>query len=464
MVQRPDTANDRRTRPSSKRPLLALFSAAGATALAVALVLLSVFALNLNLGRLKESFGWVEHTDEVLLQLARLEATLIDGESSERGYLLTGNADYLATYEHARDNVGGEMDRLAALLSDNAEQMQRLRALRPLMTARFAEFQRVVELGPDHMAEALAILKTARVEQFTPRIRSALAKLRQTELGLLAERQRLAEDESATATLLAIAAGVVALASLALGLFLLQRQRSRYRIWQLQSELIHVSRLNTMGQTASMLAHEMKQPLTATANYLRGARRMVEMAESPPPAKIAEVLGKADAQVDRAAKIVARLRSFVDKSETERRPEDIGAAIDEAISLIELSRDGIALHRRIEAPLPAALIDKVQIQQVLINLMRNAAEAMRQTRAGNITVSARRVGASIEIAVADNGPGLPKEIQDRLFQPFVSTKADGMGVGLSICHAIIENHGGRIWTEENPGGGTIFRFTVASAG
>jgi two-component system, LuxR family, sensor kinase FixL len=464
MMQRPDIASDRRTLPSRKWPIVALFSAAGAAALAVALVLLSVFALNLNLGRLKDSFGWVEHTDEVLLQLTRIEATLIDGESSERGYLLTGNADYLATYEHARDNVGGEMDRLAVLVSDDAEQMQRIRTLRPLMTARFAEFQRVVDLGPDHMAEALAILKTARVEQFTPRIRSALAELRQTELGLLAERQRRAERESATATLLAIAAGVLALASLGLGLFLLQRQRSRYRIRQLQSELIHVSRLNTMGQTASMLAHEMKQPLTATANYLRGARRMVEMAESPPPAKIAEVLGKADAQVDRAAKIVTRLRSFVAKSETERRPEDIGAAIEEAIALIELSRDGIALQRRIEAPLPAAMIDKVQIQQVLINLMRNAAEAMRQSGPGGITVSARRVGAGIEIAVADNGPGLPKEIQDRLFQPFVSTKADGMGVGLSICHAIIESHGGRIWAEENPGGGTVFRFTVASAG
>jgi two-component system, LuxR family, sensor kinase FixL len=101
---------------------------------------------------------------------------------------------------------------------------------------------------------------------------------------------------------------------------------------------------------------------------------------------------------------------------------------------------------------------------VLINLMRNAAEAMRQSKPGDITVSARRVDGSIEIAVADNGPGLPKAIQDRLFQPFVSTKADGMGVGLSICHAIIESHGGRIWAEENPGGGTIFRFTVTTAG
>jgi two-component system, LuxR family, sensor kinase FixL len=129
-----------------------------------------------------------------------------------------------------------------------------------------------------------------------------------------------------------------------------------------------------------------------------------------------------------------------------------------------LSPGGITLHRRIEVGLPAVMIDKVQIQQVLINLIRNAAEAMRQSRPGDITVSARRVDGSIEIAVADNGPGLPKAIQDWLFQPFVSTKAGGMGVGLSICHAIIESHGGRIWAEENSGGGTIFRFTIASAG
>jgi C4-dicarboxylate-specific signal transduction histidine kinase len=107
-----------------------------------------------------------------------------------------------------------------------------------------------------------------------------------------------------------------------------------------------------------------------------------------------------------------------------------------------LSPGGITLHRRIEVGLPAVMIDKVQIQQVLINLMRNAAEAMRQSRPGDITVSARRVDGSIEIAVADNGPGLPKALQDRLFEPFVSTKAGGMGVGLSICHAIIESHGG----------------------
>ncbi|HZB90399.1 MAG TPA: CHASE3 domain-containing protein [Stellaceae bacterium] len=450
--------------PAPRRSRLAIFSAAGAAAVAVALVLLSVFALDLNVGRLRQSFGWVQHTDDVLLQLARIEATMIDGESGERGYLLTGDGAYLATFQHARDTVGGEMDRLAALIADNPEQAQRLAALRPLVIARFDEFQRVVDLGPAHLTDALAILDRARSEQWTPKIRRGLAELRRTELALLGERQHRSTRDAVTANLLAIAAGVGALASLGFGLFLLQRQRAHYRIDQLQRELIHVSRLNTMGQTASMLAHEMKQPLTATTNYIRGVRRLLAASGGAPPERISEILAKADAQVDRAAQIVARLRAFVSKGETERRAEDVAATIDEAISLVELGHPGVRLERALAAPLPAVAIDKVQIQQVLINLMRNAAEAMHQTGPGDIRVSARPVDAMVEIAVADRGPGLPKEVEERLFHPFVSTKAEGMGVGLSICRAIVESHGGRIWAEPNPGGGTVFRFTVAAAG
>jgi two-component system, LuxR family, sensor kinase FixL len=432
--------------------------------LAVALVLLSVFALNLNVGRLKESFGWVEHTDEVLLQLTSIEATVIDAESGERGYLLTGSTAYLDSYTHARDAIGGRMDALAGLVADNAEQVQRVRALRSLIDNRFDEYKRVVDLGPEHLADALVILKTARAERLTPQIREGLAHLRQIELTLLDQRQRGAQRDAALANLLAIAAGVLALLSVALGLFLFQRQRSRYRIQQLQSELIHVSRLNTMGQTASMLAHEMRQPLTATANYLQAARRLVESGASPPAPKIGEALGKAGAQVERAAQIVDRLRRLVDKGETERGAEDVGATIDEAVSLIELGSADVALRREIDPRLGPAVIDKVQIQQVLINLMRNASEAMRHSAHREILVSAQAAKGMVEVAVADTGPGLPKEVADRLFQPFVSTKPDGMGVGLSICRAIVESHGGRIWADMRPEGGTVFRFTLPAAG
>jgi len=444
------------------RSRFTLFSA-GATALAVALVLLSVFALDLNLGRLKQSFGWVEHTDAVLLQLTRIEASLIAGESGERGYLLTGDADYRESWEGAHQAIAGEVDELAALLSDNPEEEQRLRALRPLISDRFAEFKRVVDLGPEHLDEALAILKTARVEQLTPRIQAGLAELRRSELALLDQRQRQAEADASRLNLLAIAAGVLALASLAFGLILFQRQRARHRIEQLQSELIHVSRLNTMGQTASILAHEMKQPLTATGNYLRGARRLLEAPEAPAPGKIVEILGKAGAQVERATQIVGRLRSLVDKGETERASEDVRATVEEAISLTGPDRGEVSLRRQIEPDLPPALIDKVQIQQVLINLMRNAGEAMQGNPRREITVSARHAESMIEIAVADTGPGLAPQVAERLFQPFVSTKRDGMGVGLSICRTIVESHGGRIWTDTAPEGGAVFRFTLPAA-
>ena len=263
-----------------QRRRFSVFSAACAAALAVALVLLSVFALDLNLGRLKDSFGWVEHTNEVLRQIAIIDGTVLAGESGERGYLLTGDDSYRDSYVQARDAIGGQMDALAQLLSDSPAQLQRLQALRKLIVARFDEFGRAVASGPDRLPEALAVLKTARAEQLTPAIRNHLAELRQDELALLDQRQRRAERDSVIANLLAVAAGALALLSLGLGLVLFQRQRERHRIAQLQSELIHVSRLNTMGQTASMLAHEVKQPLAATTNYLQGARRLVEAGAS----------------------------------------------------------------------------------------------------------------------------------------------------------------------------------------
>lgn len=455
----------RREKPRRRAIPRALLPSFIAFAVALSLFLASVFFLNLNLVRLRESFSWVQHTDDVLLQLAAIEANLVDAESAERGYLLTGDADYLRPYERARVGIDRQLQALAQQVSDNATQLARAKELQPLVDARMAVFQRAIALGPARLEDARAVVRAAKDQRLTQIARERIEQLRQTELGFLGERQRSAEGAATLSALVAAGAGMLSLTSAGLGLFFFQRQRSRYSIRELQTELLHLSRLTTMGQTASMMAHEIRQPLTATSNYLQGVRRMVEAAEAPPPGKIREALQKASAQVERAAEILGRLRRFVERRERERQEERIDGVIDEAIALMAVDTAGVTLRRSVAPNLPAVMIDRVEVQQVLINLMRNAIEAMEGSARRELTVSAERDPAeqTVRVSVRDSGPGLPPAVAERLFQPFISTKPAGMGVGLSICRTIIEGQGGRIWAAAAPEGGTVFHFTLPVA-
>ncbi|MGA8758250.1 MAG: PAS domain S-box protein [Stellaceae bacterium] len=248
---------------------------------------------------------------------------------------------------------------------------------------------------------------------------------------------------------------------------LTERQETQHRLQELQAELTHVSRLTEMGQMASALAHEINQPLTAATNYLEVARRLVVRNEAAAAGRAAGIVENAAAQVVRATQIIRRLRDFVRKGESERRVEPVGKMIEEAaaLALIGVRDSGIKVKLQIAPNLPDASVDKIQVQQVVVNLVRNAVEAMVQCDRRELTVSAAPTrGGAIEVAVADTGPGIAPEIAERLFQPFVTTKPQGMGVGLSICHSIVETHGGELRAEPNPGGGTIFRFSLPPVG
>jgi len=243
----------------------------------------------------------------------------------------------------------------------------------------------------------------------------------------------------------------------------IERQERERRLEQVQSELIHVGRLSEMGQMVSALAHEVTQPLTAIGNYIRAAQRLIELGE---PLKLRATLEKGADQVMRAVQIIQHLRDYVKKAEAERKVEDLSEAIDEAWALAVIS----ARHRPVDVRLDLdpeaswAFIDKIQIQQVLLNVMRNAIEAMAESpRCALVIASEPATDGMIEITIADTGPGIAEAVRAKLFQPFVTTKAEGMGVGLSICHSIIEAHGGRLWATPNPGGGTVFHFTVQTA-
>ncbi|PWC38036.1 nitrogen fixation protein FixL [Azospirillum sp. TSO35-2] len=246
---------------------------------------------------------------------------------------------------------------------------------------------------------------------------------------------------------------------------LTERQATERRLQELQAELLHVSRVSAMGQMASTLAHELNQPLTAVINYARAAKRLMDRPEGV--AKAMDMVDKASAQAARAGQIIRHLRSFIEKGQTERSAESLNKVVEEASALALVGAKAIGLHVRFDfdAADPRVLVDKVQVQQVILNLVRNAIESMAQSERRELTI---RTGVEPDepefrrITVSDTGPGVPDTVRSQLFQPFVTTKTSGMGLGLSICRSIVEAHGGRLWLEP-PTVGATFAFTVPLA-
>ena len=247
-----------------------------------------------------------------------------------------------------------------------------------------------------------------------------------------------------------------------------ERHQAQRRVHQLQGELAHVSRLSAMGEMASALAHELNQPLTAVMNYVQACRRLMApgSAAGASPERLAELMDKAAAQVVRAGEIIGRLRQFIATGETERTVEDINKVVEEAshLALVGAAERGIRFGLRLDPNPPPVCIDRIQLQQVVLNLMRNAVDALEQAERRELVVSTAAAGpGGVEIAVADTGPGLAEEVVARLFQPFVTTKPSGMGIGLSICRSIVDAHGGTLRAEPTPGGGATFRITLPAA-
>lgn len=247
---------------------------------------------------------------------------------------------------------------------------------------------------------------------------------------------------------------------------LTEHQKTQARLQELQSELVHVSRLTAMGEMASALAHEINQPLAAISNYMKGSRRLLAGSTDPNAPKIESALDRASEQALRAGQIIRRLRDFVSRGESEKRVESLSKLIEEAgaLGLAGAREQNVQLRFNLDPDADLVLADRVQIQQVLVNLFRNALEAMAQSPRRELVVTNTPVADDmIEIQVSDTGPGFRDDVFPNLFQTFFTTKDTGMGVGLSISRSIIEAHGGRMWAEGNAPGGAIFRFTLPAA-
>ncbi|WP_027994049.1 PAS domain S-box protein [Sinorhizobium meliloti] len=245
---------------------------------------------------------------------------------------------------------------------------------------------------------------------------------------------------------------------------LTEREESAARLEQTQAELARLSRLNELGEMASTLAHELNQPLSAIANYSHGCTRLLRDMDDAIATRMREALEEVASLSLRAGRIIEHLREFVTRGETEKAPEDVRELVEEAaaLALVGSREQGV---RCVFAYMPRAkmvMVDRIQVQQVLMNLMRNAIEAMRLVERRELTIRTMPAGAGeVAFLVEDTGGGIPEEIAGQLFTPFVSTKgAGGMGIGLSVSKRIVEAHGGEMTVSKNAGGGATFRFTL----
>lgn len=244
---------------------------------------------------------------------------------------------------------------------------------------------------------------------------------------------------------------------------LTEREESAARLQEVQGEFARLARLNELGEMASTLAHELNQPLAAIANYAQGCVRLLDGMDEGLAGRMREALHETSRQSLRAGQIIRHLREFVTKGETEKAPEDIRNLVEEAgaLALVGSRERGIRSIFDFAPHADIVLADRIQIQQVLTNLMRNAMEAMRESERRDLTVRIfPATDGEVAIEVEDTGPGISDEMVPRMFQPFVTTKPGGMGVGLSISKRIVEAHGGVMSVSPNAHGGATFRFTL----
>ena len=245
-----------------------------------------------------------------------------------------------------------------------------------------------------------------------------------------------------------------------------ERRQAEERLHGLQADLIHLSRWNTMGMLASTIAHELNQPMTAVVNYVRAAQNTIKDMEGVQIVRAQTYLDDAIEETKLAGSIIRTLREFIEKRESKRIREDFNTVVEEAIALSHVRRHDVMvkLHVALDPKAPSVLVDKVQIQQVVFNLIRNSIDAMQGCADAEIDISTLCDGAGfVSVTFSDTGPGIAPDVMSHLFQPFVTTKEKGMGIGLTICQSIIEAHGGRIWATPNAEKGVSFHFTLPLA-
>jgi two-component system sensor kinase FixL len=285
-----------------------------------------------------------------------------------------------------------------------------------------------------------------------------------TQLGLIVGVQLFPSDVQDFTAFQALML-VLAMTGLVAGELVTERRRTEAELRLHQESLARLSRLGTMGELAAAVAHELNQPLMAAGTYTR----LVDdaMRSNADADGVAETAKKAVAQVERAAEVVRRLRALVRLDRSSRAACRVEHIVKETLDLTQPDLDRIHVTARtaLAADLPPVMVDMLQIEQALLNLLRNSIEAIGEAGRGSIAVEARPTGDFVEIAVRDSGPGFPPDLAANPFLPFASTKAEGLGIGLALSRSIIEAHGGRLWLDADaPGGAVCFTVPIVKVG
>jgi C4-dicarboxylate-specific signal transduction histidine kinase len=223
-----------------------------------------------------------------------------------------------------------------------------------------------------------------------------------------------------------------------------------------------------LGELAGSLAHELNQPLTAILSNAQAAQRFLAR-DGIDVQEVREILADIVAEDKRAGEVIHRLRLLLRKGEVQRQPLDVNGVVEEVLKLVrsDLVNQGVTAWPDLAPDLPVIECDRVQLQQVLLNLVLNACDAMAGAEPGARQIkirTAREEDGAVRISVADRGPGIPPDLRERVFEPFYTTKPQGLGLGLTVCRSIVTAHGGRLWSENGQKGGAVFCLSLPPPG
>jgi signal transduction histidine kinase len=422
------------------------------------LIFITASAGQFTLGRMQANFEWVKHTQRVLIQVGQLQANIFAAVATQRSYMLTKHANRLQDLDQIASEMDAQLKDIDDLTKDSPHQHERLGLVRGLIEQWLTRLRQELDKAAVGSVEASEVDDLAREGRTS--IDNALQQVINAEVSLLDAREIQAERGATLSTYLGTLTLLLGLVTAGLGVWLIQSQRVETRIRDLQNQFIETARDAVIGETAVTFAHEVTQPLTAAKNYLTAVRGMMNR-DTPGGSRQATGLDHAIIQVERATEVLRHLRGFGARPGPGRTVEPIERLIEDAISLSGLDWNGTVLIRQITPNLPKCLVDRVHVQQVLVNLARNGLEAMAHSSRREMIIAAELAHPTqVRVSVRDTGPGLPTEVLNKIFRPFVTTKEGGMGVGLSICRRIVEAHGGQISARNLGSGGTVFEFTL----
>jgi C4-dicarboxylate-specific signal transduction histidine kinase len=487
------------------RKLMAAFAAV------VAVIAVSSAIVYSRLHVVEWAKDWRVHTTDVLETLDAAKEAMLGQQTSVRGYFITGDERFLESYQEGGDSFTAAVRKARDLTSDNPAQQTRLDHLNELATKWRSDIaQRVVALAakPETREDARALVASTAAKTAMDHVRAKVDEIVGVERDLLAQRDAVQARAFATAYAMTILGGTASLiVALLMGVLLtrgitvpitrmtsamaalakgdtnveapgvgrgdeigamaaslqvfkesiIERQTAR-------AELAHINRVATMGQLTASIAHEVNQPIAATVSNAQAGLRWLNR-QPPDLDEVREALACIAEDGKRAGDVIAGIRDFMKKAPPRKDRVELNGAIREVIELTrsEAVKNGVWVQAELRDGLPLIQGDRVQLQQVMLNLIVNAVEAMSGiSEAGReLLISTRKAETGgVRVAVRDSGPGLTPEALEHLFEPFYTTKPNGLGLGLSICRSIIEAHGGRLWASANVPRGAVFQFTL----